>query len=176
MPPAHRTVTDAIDALLGTAPLVTRWIERLLAGHDPPLTTAQYLVLRAIAFEELTGGELARRTGVSGPAVSQLLAGLAGLGLIERASGAGDRRRVLLSASETGLGVLQSAQAALREGLSVLLADLPRPELDALGHALPHVEAALAGTPPPRRPRRPFGPPGPHQAPPPPGPRPRHAA
>src|ERR1700691_2592868 len=109
MPPARRAVTEATDALLGTAPLVTRWIERLLAGRDPPLTAAQYLALRAIAAEELTGGELARRTGVSDPAVSQLLAGLAALGLIERASGVDDRRRVVLSASDASLGVPQSA-------------------------------------------------------------------
>ncbi len=31
-----------------TAPLVSRWIERLLAAHDPPLTVAQYLTLQAI--------------------------------------------------------------------------------------------------------------------------------
>ncbi|HWF34025.1 MAG TPA: hypothetical protein VG295_01600, partial [Solirubrobacteraceae bacterium] len=63
MPPPRRPQTDAADALLTVAPLVSRWIERLLAGHTPPLTPAQYLALRAIAREGVGGAELARRTG-----------------------------------------------------------------------------------------------------------------
>ena len=59
-----------------TAPLVSRWIERLLAGHEPPLTVAQYLALQAVGEGEVVGAELARRTAVSPAAVSQLLAAL----------------------------------------------------------------------------------------------------
>ena len=65
-----------------TAPLVSRWIERLLAGHDPPLTVAQYLALQAIAEGEVVGAELARRAAVSPAAVSQLLATLEESGLL----------------------------------------------------------------------------------------------
>jgi hypothetical protein len=64
MPGARRTQADAADALLAVAPLVSRWIERLLAGHDPPLTLAQYLALRAIERDGVGGTELARRAGV----------------------------------------------------------------------------------------------------------------
>ena len=83
MPAPRRSppVTEAADALVAVAPLVSRWIERLLAGHDPPLTLAQFAALRAIADEGVSGSELARRAGVSGPAVSQLLAGLADAGM-----------------------------------------------------------------------------------------------
>src|SRR4051794_30657186 len=49
----------------------SRWMERLLPRHDPALTVAQYLALQAVAGGGASGGELARRTGVSGPAVSQ---------------------------------------------------------------------------------------------------------
>jgi DNA-binding MarR family transcriptional regulator len=134
------------------APLATRWIERLLARHDPPLTVAQYLALRAIAREGVSGTELARRTGVSGPAVSQLLAGLSDAALIERRAVADDRRRQELALSPAGERAFASAQALLRERLGALLADLPRPEADALARLLPRVEAALSGAAPPRRP------------------------
>ena len=145
------------------APLVTRWIERLLAGHDPPLTVAQYLALRAIAREEVTGAELARRTGVSGPAVSQLLAGLAEAGLLERRPLPDDRRRQSLALSGVGDTARRSAEALLREQLGVLVFDLPPPEADALARLLPRVEALLSGAPPPRRPAgpKPPRPPGP---------------
>src|SRR5712691_10319653 len=111
MPGSRRGQTDAAEALVAVAPLATRWIERLLAAHDPPLTVPQYLALRAIAREEISGSELARRAGVSGPAVSQLLAGLADAGLLERSPLAADRRRLRLSLSAAGERTYHSADA-----------------------------------------------------------------
>ncbi len=162
MSPVHRKPVDAAEALVAVAPLATRWIERLLAGHDPPMTVPQYLALRAIARDGVSGSELARRTGVSGPAVSQLLAGLADAGLLERRTVVDDRRRQALSLSPLGERAFHSAEKLLRERLATLLLELPPPEVDALSRLLPSVEAALSGTAPPRRP------------PPPPRPPPRH--
>src|SRR5438132_11553894 len=51
---------QAAEALSRVAPLVSRWVERLLAGHDPPLTLAQYLALHAVGKGDLVGSELAR--------------------------------------------------------------------------------------------------------------------
>lgn len=163
MAPKPGTPRHAADALIAVAPLVSRWIERLLAGHEPPLTVGQFLALRAIAGEDLSGTELARRTGVSGPAVSQLLAGLTEAGLIERSELAEDRRRHELRLAERGRAALESAGTLLRERLSSLLTELPRPETDALARALPEVEAALSGAPPPRRPPPPRPPAPPHR-------------
>jgi len=133
---------------------VTRWIERLLAHHEPPLTPGQYLALRAIAKENVGGSELARRTGVSSSAVSQLVAGLSDLGLIERVAQGDDRRRQSLRLTDRGELTLQSARNALQMGLLDVIAEanLPPPEAHALARGLPHLEATLAGTPPPRRP------------------------
>jgi DNA-binding MarR family transcriptional regulator len=136
---------------VAVAPLVTRWMERLLAGRDEALTVAQYLALRALDRERTTAGELARRTGVSGAAVSQLVAQLEGAGLVKREPVEGDRRSRRLALSAAGRAAFRSADAVLRERIGGLLADLPRPEADALGRALPDVEAVLSDTPPPRR-------------------------
>src|SRR5579859_7764857 len=111
MPEPRRPQTaDAADALIAVAPLASRWIERLLSGHEPSLTVAQYLALRAIATERVSGSELAQRTGVSGPAVSQLLASLVDAGLLERRELPEDRRRVTISLSARGRQALASAQ------------------------------------------------------------------
>ncbi len=158
MPTVHRKADDAAEALVAVAPLATRWIERLLARHDPSLTVPQYLALRAVAREGVSGAELARRTGVSGPAVSQLLAGLADAGLLERRATADDRRRHALTLSPAGEQAFHSAEALLRERLGMLLVELPRPEVDALARLLPSVEAALSGSAPPRRPPPPAPP------------------
>lgn len=143
-----------------TAPLVSRWIERLLAAHDPPLTVAQYLALQGIAEGDVVGAELARRTAVSPAAVSQLLAGLEQSGLLTRGRVEDDRRRQPLMLTEQGQWTLRSAQTALRERLAGLLVDLPPPEADALARLLERLEASLSGTPPPPRPHRPPPPAG----------------
>jgi len=159
MPPKHRRSPGAAsEALVGVAPLVSRWIERLLASRDPPLTLPQFLALRAIAVEQVSGSELARRTGVSGPAVSQLLTGLVVAGLLERSELPEDRRRHALTLSPRGKSTLRAAQDHVRDRLGAMLAGLPAPELDAVARALPQVEAMLSGAPPPRRPPPP-GPP-----------------
>ena len=143
---------------MAVAPLASRWIERLLASQESPLTVAQYLALRALAHEQTTAAELARQTGVSGPAVSQLVAQLEGAGLVRREV-AEDRRRRTLTLSAAGRRAFESADTLLRERFGTLLEDLPRPEADALARALPRVEAALSGSPPPRKPRPPGPPP-----------------
>lgn len=159
MPPPSKPPVDALEALISVAPLASRWIERLLARHDPPLTLAQYLALGAIADEQMTGGELARRTGVTGPAVSQLISGLSAAQLVERQPGAQDRRTQALTLSGRGERGYRSARAMLHERFGALLGDLPRPEADALARALPRVQAALSGTAPPPRPPPPAHPP-----------------
>ena len=152
--PRHRSAPRHVvaEGLAASSLLTTRWIERLLAAHDPPLTPVQYLALRAIAREPLSAVELARRSGVSGPAVSQLTAALELDGLIVRAVDPSDRRRATLSLSEAGRAALASASAEVAARLGALLGDLPRPEAEALARLLVRVESALGGEPPPRRP------------------------
>jgi DNA-binding MarR family transcriptional regulator len=142
----------AAELLVRTAPLLDRWIERLLAAHEPPLTVAQYLALQAIADGDVVGAELARRAAVSPSAVSQLLAALEDAGLIVRRRLADDRRRQPLALTPAGETLLGSTQAVLRDRVALLLADLPRPEADALAAALERLLATLGGTPPPLRP------------------------
>ena len=150
-------------ALVATAPLATRWIQRLLAAHRPPLTVSQLLALRAIADGPLAAADLARRAGVSGAAVSQLVAELERDGLVERTPASDDRRRLDLALTARGRRTLASAQASLGERIGELLGGIPRPEANALARALAQVESLLAGTPPPRRPPPPPKHPPPHR-------------
>jgi DNA-binding MarR family transcriptional regulator len=149
---------DPVEPLVGVAPLISRWIEHLLAGHDPALTLGQFLALRAIATEPVTGAELARRTGVSGAAVSQLVATLDEAGWIERSQAPEDRRRQVLGLTEAGRRVYASAARLVGTRVGELLSTFPVPEIDRLARLLERLEQVLGGAPPPRRP-----PPPPHR-------------
>jgi DNA-binding MarR family transcriptional regulator len=159
-PRHHASSRDAAAALARTAPLVGRWIERLLAGHAPPLTVAQYLLLQAVEEGDVVGSELARRAAVSPAAISQLLASLEADGMLERGSAPGDRRRRPLELTERGRLTVRSARLLLQDRLAALLEGMPGPEADALSKLLTRVGESLAGSAPPPRPPRPPGPPG----------------
>jgi DNA-binding MarR family transcriptional regulator len=156
--PRPRHPESPAEALVGVAPLASRWIERLLAGHQPPLTLGQFAALRAIATEPVTAVDLARRTGVSGAAVSQLVATLEIPGWVQRAPAEGDRRRQGLALTSAGDAVFRSANRLLRARIGDLLGDLPPREGEQLARLLKRVEEGLGGSPPPRRPPHP--PPG----------------
>lgn len=160
-PRRHPSGREAAGALARTAPLVSRWVERLLGSHSPALTVAQYLVLEAVDSGDVLGGELARRAAVSPAAVSQLVGNLESAGLLQRQRLVDDRRRQPLTLTDAGRSCLASARLLLQDRLGNLLDGLPGPELDALVRLLGHVEAAIAGTIPPRRSPRPPKPPPP---------------
>jgi DNA-binding MarR family transcriptional regulator len=162
MPPRRRprhAHGRAADELVRVVPLVGRWIERLLAAHEPPLSVAQLLALDAASRGGATAAELARSAAVTPAAVSQLLSGLEDAGLVERTRADDDRRRQTLFLTSAGAETLHSARLALREGLGAVLGGLPPPEADALARALERLAAELGGAPPPRRPPRPHPPP-----------------
>jgi DNA-binding MarR family transcriptional regulator len=123
------------------------------------LTLGQFSALRAIAAKPLSAVDLARRTGVSGAAVSQLVSTLESAGWVERAPAESDRRRHALTLTPDGAGVFRSAERLLRARLGALLGELPPRESERLGRLLRRVEEALGGSPPPRRPPRPPHPP-----------------
>jgi DNA-binding MarR family transcriptional regulator len=168
MPPRPRPQTTA-DTLAAVAPLVTRLMERVLAGHDPPLTLGQYLGLRAVAAGAESAAVLARAAGVSEAAVSQLMAAFERAGTVERTAAGDDRRRRRPALTPEGKRVLASAQALVRSRLEPLVAALRPHDADALAEVLARLEPILQGHAPPRRPPPPH-PPGRHRPHPPPPP------
>jgi DNA-binding MarR family transcriptional regulator len=152
MPPVRHPATRAASSLVAVAPLVTRWVERLLALHAPPLTVTQYLVLRAVDAGTDSAASLARAGGVTEAAVSQVIAVLEQEQLVTRAPLAGDRRRQSLALSVAGRDALRSAERTLASQIATILEPLGPRERDALGLALEQVEAMLGDRPPPRRP------------------------
>lgn len=153
-PPRPRPPERAAPLLARVAPQAARWVERSLGEHEPPLTVAQYLALERLDRGEASAGALAEDASVSRSAVSQLVASLDDLGLLERAGGE-DRRLQTLRLSAAGRRTLGTARRLLDRRLGSLLAGLRGPERDRLASSLEALEAALRGKAPPRRPRPP---------------------
>ena len=150
--PRHPRPRNTAETLAAVAPLVTRWMERVLASADPPLSLGQYLGLRAIAAGVDSAADLARATGVSESAVSQLVAGFERAGTVERTPAGDDRRRRRLALTADGQRLLRTAQELVGARLEPLVASLAPHDADALAVLLRRIEPALAGTAPPRRP------------------------
>lgn len=81
----------------------------------------------------MSGSELARRAGASGPAVSRLVAGLADADVLTRHALAEDRRRHTLVLTDGGEQILDSAQKLLRGRLGALLSDPSAPRSRCAG-------------------------------------------
>src|SRR6185312_8598916 len=162
MPP-HPRPRNTAETLAAVAPLVTRWMERVLASADPPLSLGQYLGLRAIAAGVDSAADLARATGVSESAVSQLVAAFERAGTVERTPAGDDRRRRRLALTPDGERLLGTAQELVGARLEPLVTSLAPHDADALAALLRRIEPALTGTAPPRRP--PPHPPKHHQSP-----------
>ena len=156
MPPKRSSATRVGAALSRLAPALTRWIERTLASHDPPLTVVQLQTLRAIAGGRGLGADIARAAGITQAAVSQVVGVLERAGFVVRGDrDPQDRRRQALALTPDGRRALASAEALVAGRLEALIGDLPGPELDALDRSLSRVADAIAGVPPPRAPAPP---------------------
>jgi long-chain acyl-CoA synthetase len=81
------------------------------------LTIQKYRVLAYLATEPATPSELAYRLTVRPPTITRLVDGLVNRGLVERGTGAQDRRTSTLTVTDTGRTALSRANSAITEPL-----------------------------------------------------------
>ena len=93
-------------ALLSAREATMRAFRPLLARYD--LTEQQWRVLRALSPVPggLDIGEIADLTLLLGPSLSRIVANLADRGLVERAPSAADQRRVIVTLTDLGRGLV----------------------------------------------------------------------
>lgn len=90
---------------------LSKQAEVALAGVD--LTLAQYRVLGLLAEGSAMSSAISDRLAVRPPSVTALVDGLVARGLVDRHADAGDRRRVAVTVTPSGLDVLVAADAAV---------------------------------------------------------------
>jgi len=110
-------------------------IGRVFAGrHDLAPNDFRALVHIMVADSAgtpLTSGELSRRMGVSGAAITYLVERMIASGHIRRESHPADRRKVMLHYADHGMTVARGFFTPLGEHSSAALADLPDADLAA---------------------------------------------
>jgi DNA-binding MarR family transcriptional regulator len=122
-------------------------IGRVFAGlHDLAAGDFRALVLIMVADSAgtpLTSGELSRRMGVSGAAVTYLVERMIASGHIRRESDPADRRKVILRYDDHGMAVARAFFTPLGEHTSDALAGLPDADLAAAHRVFTALTAAM---------------------------------
>ncbi|HUR24552.1 MAG TPA: MarR family winged helix-turn-helix transcriptional regulator [Candidatus Thermoplasmatota archaeon] len=135
----------AAALFLEAIPNVMCQLRNHLADSNSGLTVAQFRCLKMVQRRaDVSLGELADANGVSAPAMSKLVDGLVGAGLLERRASTGDRRRVELTVTGVGKRKLDTVGDRLKTRLAAQLSSLGADELAALERALLRLNKVLA--------------------------------
>lgn len=122
--------------------------ERLIAGLD--LTRTQLEILMLVAHQPQTTGELARKIGITGSAVTQTVDTLVRRDLLERHPDEADRRITHLQLSAAGRALSDKLHAQRHDRLKVLAASLTPAEIDLLVSATEKFATAFTDDKPER--------------------------
>jgi DNA-binding MarR family transcriptional regulator len=125
----------AARALLSSMPLVMRTVGRAMrvgAGDASPLLPQQYRLLGAIARKPRTLGQIARIQGVTPATATTLVTTLESRGWVTREHDLEDRRKIVVSLTEEGAGILAASQRVAEAAMADLLAPLDAEQLHRL--------------------------------------------
>jgi DNA-binding MarR family transcriptional regulator len=118
-----------------------------------------HVMVAETAGEPVTSGELRQRMGLSGAAITYLVDRMMASGHITRESDPGDRRKVILRYSDSGLATARAFFAPLGTHTREAMQDLPDADLSAAGRvfaalieAMRRYQADLESWKPPEQP------------------------
>ncbi|QAY71265.1 MarR family winged helix-turn-helix transcriptional regulator [Xylanimonas protaetiae] len=137
-----RPGADLAGELLTTVERVVRLLREISAAGGLSATTVSVLSrLERSGPSRLT--ELAVASGVTQPAMSQLVARLDHEGLVARSATPEDKRVVLIEITDHGRTVLESRRVERRTALADVLALVPDDDQRAIAAALPALDRLL---------------------------------
>lgn len=135
------------DHLLDLLPRLQRWaVTTVQADHrDHGLSLRQLTVLFRIREGADSPGTLARRLRISPAVVTGLLDRLEQAGYLHRLADPGDRRRIRLALTESGLAASLAVRQMLARQVATQLAGLPPAQVAALADALLVLDQVMDG-------------------------------
>ena len=108
------------------------------------LTVPQFRSLANIRRGVCTVGQIAEDQGISQPAASKIVEGLASRGILKRSPHPQDRRQVILQVTGPGNRLFEKVRALARARIAGRLSHLPAADHQKLEHALDQIEAVFA--------------------------------
>jgi DNA-binding MarR family transcriptional regulator len=125
-PADGRGADDAATAILETVPLAMRAIRgHMRQGRPAGMSVPQFRALLYVRRHPGTGlSEIADHLGTSVPAASELVGRLVGQDLVVRATDPGERRRIQLTLSRSGMHQLEGVEERATEWLRGLVGRL----------------------------------------------------
>lgn len=130
--------------LLACSQDIERDVRNRLRDHGQTLPRFDCLAALERAPQGLTMGELSSRLRVSNGNVTGVVDRLVREGLVARRSPPDDRRRVLISLTDTGRAAFAGLAGEHEAWIDALLGGLSRPEIDALTGLLQKARASVA--------------------------------
>jgi DNA-binding MarR family transcriptional regulator len=134
--------SSAAEELLAIVPRLNRWAESSVSSsaNDLRLSLRQLSALSMIEDEVTTLGDVAKRLHVTPAVVTGLIDRLERRGYVQRINSTDDRRRVMLTLTESGRAAAQTATASLAAELEQSLAKLDSDDLQLINRALERLE------------------------------------
>lgn len=124
------------DLVVAVPARLSRLNQLILGSLDTRLTFQQYRTLSRVAAGQTSLSELAARGNISLPTVSENVDGLVRRGLLATAQSEHDRRAIILAITDKGRAAVEAADAALRDAVNYLVADIPAKDLPVVTRAL----------------------------------------
>jgi len=123
-------VARTSDAMSQLFPEIIRGVQLEFIGKEN-ITNSQFIVLMAVFSERNPSmGRLASMLGVSMPTVTGIVGRLVARRLIERIADADDRRKIFVSLTRKGVGVVETFKGIARHRWTEMLKVLENEEIE----------------------------------------------
>lgn len=134
--------STAAEELLEIVPRLNRWAESSVSSsaNELRLSLRQLSALTMIEDEVTTLGDVAKRLHVTPAVVTGLIDRLERRGYVQRINSTDDRRRVMLTLTESGREASKVASASLANELEASLVKLGLDDLQLINRALERLE------------------------------------
>lgn len=120
----------AARAILGTLPLIMRTLGKSMHGGASEVSPQQFRLLDAIGRRPRTLGMVARIQGVTPATATTIVSTLENRGWVRREHDPADRRRIIVSLTDSGREALAAATVIAEDAMAAILTPLSVEDLE----------------------------------------------
>jgi len=145
--PKKKDRLAAARSILSSLPIVMSNVGPRMREAGGGVSPAQHRILTALAAHPLSARQIAEMKGVTPATTTSLITTLEGRGWVGRDSDPGDRRKTIITITDTGRAALLEAQAIAENAVADMLVGLTDDELARLKDGLDVLGTIGTGAP-----------------------------